>query len=622
MPKCRTAELKSVRQPPSAAKAGQFFLRFPARLKPCPSETFAMILNSAVRQFRSSAVILLVCLSATALFGRSWRIADFHDSVVVAKDGSSVVTERLSIAFTGSYQGIHRYIPISYRGPEGENYELFLQVLSVKDENGNALKWEKKTQNRNLALTIYVPGANDATRVVEITYLVRNGSRFFADYDEFYWNVTGTEWPVPIDHASATIVLPAEASGLRAQAFTGAYGSSAREATATVNGNRVEIETTTPLGMRAGLTADVYIPKGILEPPGTGTKIGWFLRSNPIVFLPLLTFAVMFGLWLWRGRDPDPGISVAPMYEPPLKMTPAECGTLIDDSLDPRDISATLVDLAVKGYLKIEDKTTEGLLMKHHDYAFHLQKTDRAAWQELQPHERALLSKIFGASGDQVALSDLKNSFYTVLPMLKQDVFANLKQRGLYSVDPDSAHSYTALALAVIAIVTFLAAKFGGLDLFSSGVMTAICIGLTVVIAFLFGRIMTAKSAAGAQAWVQIKGFEDFMSRVEGDRLRRMPSDTFEKFLPYAMALGVEAKWAKAFASLGLDQAPPSWYVGPWGPGWNAVLFTNSLTNMSNAAAATFVSQPRSSSGGSGWSGGGGGGFSGGGFGGGGGGAF
>jgi uncharacterized membrane protein len=588
---------------------------------PPTSSSGSRFFHSALSRFRTAAVLLLLLALASPGLARSWRIADFHDSIAISKDGSCVVTERLSIVFVGHFEGIHRYIPISYRGPEGENYELFLQVVSVKDGEGNALKFEKKTQKENLVLTIYVPGAEDATRVVEITYLVRNGTRFFPDFDEFYWNVTGTQWPVPIDHASATIVLPAEAAGLRAQAFTGAYGSTAREATATVNGNQVEVETANPLPMRAGLTADVYIPKGLLQPPGTGTRIGWFLRSNPIVFVPPLSFIVMFGLWLWRGRDPDPGMSVAPMYEPPLKMTPAECGTLIDDAMLPRDISATIVDLAVKGYVKIEDKTVEGFLTKHHDYIFHLQKPDRSEWQNLQPHERAILSKLFGVSGDQIDLSDLKNSFYTVLPMLKQDVFANLKQRGLYSVDPDSAHAYTLGGIALIAVITFLATKLFGLDLFSSGLMTAICVAISVLICFLFGRIMSAKSLAGAQAWVQVKGFEDFMSRVEGDRLRRMPSDTFEKFLPYAMALGVEAKWAKAFASLGLDQPPPTWYVGPWGPGWNAILFTSALSNMSTTAAQTFVSQPRSSSGGSGW-GGGGGGFSGGGFGGGGGDAF
>jgi uncharacterized membrane protein len=112
------------------------------------------------------------------------------------------------------------------------------------------------------------------------------------------------------------------------------------------------------------------------------------------------------------------------------------------------------------------------------------------------------------------------------------------------------------------------------------------------------------------------------MNRVDKDRLQRMPPDTFEKFLPFAMALGVEHHWAQAFQ--GLIQNPPSWYVGPTYPGygWNPLLFSNSMSSMSSDMHQVFVSAPRSSSSGSGFGGGGGGGFSGGGFGGGGGSAF
>jgi uncharacterized membrane protein len=237
-----------------------------------------------------------------------------------------------------------------------------------------------------------------------------------------------------------------------------------------------------------------------------------------------------------------------------------------------------------------------------------------------------MLAKIFGASAESCYLSDLRNSFYTVLPMLKQDVMYSLKQRGLYQVDPEAAGGYSILGAVIVVVAVFALVRFGGFQLFTSGWVAAVSLVASVVIFIGFARIMTAKSLAGAQAVVHIKGFQEFMSRVEGDKLRTMPSDTFEKFLPYAMALGVETQWARAFASLGLDQAPPAWYVGPgWGPGWNPIFFTNSLHTMSNAAATTFISQPRSSSSGSGWGGGGfggGGGFSGGGFGGGGGGAF
>ena len=71
------------------------------------------------------------------------------------------------------------------------------------------------------------PEPVDATRTVNIEYSVANGTRFFEDHDEFYWNVTGNDWPVPIEQASATIYFPPEASDkLRAQAFEGIYGSS------------------------------------------------------------------------------------------------------------------------------------------------------------------------------------------------------------------------------------------------------------------------------------------------------------------------------------------------------------------------------------------------------------
>jgi len=147
---------------------------------------------------------------------------------------------------------------------------------------------------------------------------------------------------------------------------------------------------------------------------------------------------------------------------------------------------------------------------------------------------------------------------------------------------------------------------------------------ISAAIWWLFARQMTAKTIQGGRTRVEILGFQEFMNRVEADRLKRMPPDTFEKFLPYAMALGVEHSWARKFA--GIIQNPPSWYVSPTPyvmGGFNPMLFTNSMHSMSSDMHQVFVSAPRSSSSGSGWSGGGsGGGFSGGGFGGGGGSAF
>src|SRR5579871_228519 len=157
--------------------------------------------------------------------------------------------------------------------------------------------------------------------------------------------------------------------------------------------------------------------------------------------------------------------------------------------------------------------------------------------------------------------------------------------------------------------------------------LAILALAIAGIIVFLFGRQMSAKTLQGARTAVAVLGFQEFMNRVDADRLKRMPPDTFEKYLPYAMALGVEHKWAQAFA--GIVKDPPSWYAAPagyaYGTAFNPIFFTNSMHSMATDMHQVFVSAPRASSTGSGWSGGGfggGGGFSGGGFGGGGGSGF
>jgi len=563
-------------------------------------------------------VVFLLLVSGLPGWARSYRISNFQSNIHVDQDGSARIEEQITFAFSGEYHGIYRDIPVDYPGPGGSNYKIFIKLDAITDENGGKLKYEKSTSGGFLKLKIYVPGAIDAMKTVNIGYSVSNATRFFEDHDEFYWNVTGNDWPVAIEHAAGIVFFPPEATGkLRAQAFEGIYGSS-QHATASVEGPSVSCETTSPLTMRGGLTIDAYIEKGVLHQPSALARFFRFVRSNPVLTLPLWAFVVMFSLWWTKGRDPDPGMSVAPMYEPPEKMGPAEVGTLIDDSVDPRDITSVLVDLAVRGYVKIVETQHKGFLSTTKDYEFHLLK-DRSQWNELTDYERAMLDQVF--SGGQVTLlSNLKNHFYTALPMIKSEIMSALKSKGMYTLDPDSAMGYWGLGLLVV-VLPYAAGQVLGIADFLSSIPLAIVSGVVaLLIVIIIGKQLTATSLKGARTRVQILGFQDFMNRVDADRLKRMPPDTFEKFLPYAMSLGVEHHWAKAFE--GIIQNPPSWYQSSDGHMFSTFFFVNSLGSMAQTASSTFVSAPRASSSGSGWSGGGGGGFSGGGFGGGGGGAF
>jgi uncharacterized membrane protein len=561
-------------------------------------------------------VILLALVFSLPAWARSYHISKFNSNIHVEEDGSARVEEQITFVFSGEYHGIYRDIPVDYPGPSGSNYTLFVTILSVTDDSGDKLKVEKKSSAGFLHLKIYVPGAADATRTVNIEYSVANGTRFFEDHDEFYWNVTGNDWPVPILEATAIIFFPAEASGkLRAQASEGIYGSNQR-AIASVEGPSASFATTGPLPMRGGLTADVYIEKGVLHQPGALARFFRFVRSNPVLTLPLWAFAVMFPLWWMKGRDPDPGMSVAPMYEPPEKMGPAEVGTLIDGSVDPRDITSVLVDLAVRGYVKIVETQHKGFLSSTKDYEFHLLK-DPSQWNDLTDYERAMLQQVF-AGGQVTLLSSMRNHFYTALPMIKSEIMSALKSKGMYTVDPDSAKGYWGLGLLMVALPYVALQVLGFADFLSSVPIAIVCGLIALAIIIIIGKQLTATSIKGARTRVQIQGFQEFMNRVDADRLKRMPPDTFEKFLPYAMALGVEHHWAKAFE--GIIQNPPTWYQSSDGHMFSTFFFVNSLGSMASTASSTFVSAPRASSSGSGWSGGGS--FSGGGFGGGGGGAF
>jgi hypothetical protein len=566
---------------------------------------------------------------------RSWYVEDFHADVHVRRSGVVEVVETLKVRFEGSYNGIFRTIPIEYRTRANLNYTLGLEVLSVEDEAGQGLRYETSRERHYRKIKVWVPGASDAVRTVVIRYRVDNALRFFQEddqaWDELYWNVTGDEWPVPIERASVSVRLPAQVTGVRARGFTGGYGSTEESVDVGISDHVVNVRSMRGLGIHEGLTVAIAWDSFITQPAGEylirrptlWDRILRFFRSNWPLLIPVVVLFAMHRIWSRHGRDPQRR-AIAPMYEPPPGLTPSEVGTLVDNRTDLRDVTAILVDLAVRGYLIIEETEEDKFLglIKERDYVLELKKGGEDI-SGLKSHERKMLRAVFGSPkvGDRVHMSDLENEFYKDLPGIKDRIFSELMELKYYRSRPDRV-----LGLWVgIAVATGLLVGGGGVLIaarFGMAPLTTVLAGiLTGAIVLGFGIFMPARTIAGTRALEAALGFEEFLQRVESDRFKKMITgpEMFERYLPYAMALAVEKKWAAAFADIYREQ--PDWYRGTGHRGFHPTLFVGDLSGMTQHAATAMTSAPRSS-GGSGFSGGGGGGFSGGGFGGGGGGAF
>ncbi|MBM4140823.1 MAG: DUF2207 domain-containing protein [Nitrospira sp.] len=500
-----------------------------------------------------------------------------------------------------------------------------IEVLSVTDESGK--KWKHKITRPGNVVNIRI---GDAEKYVTgkqtyiISYRLENAILFFDDHDELYWNVTGNYWKAPIKEASANVTLSIKnkSQNLLAACYTGAYGSRRSECGFVTYENSVEFFTKKNLNIGEGFTIAFGWDKGLISPPSSWKKFLWTIgiKENWIFIFPVFSLLFMINLWYKRGRDPRVRQSVTVMYEPPKyhnrPLSPAEAGTLIDEKLDPRDITSTIVGLAVKGYIKIEETKKEGLIVDSTDY--YLSKVKEPD-DNLSLFEMEMMKDIFHGSLPGTFVSDMKNKFYTNLELLKDTLYGELVRKGYFLRSPDNIRKFY-LKAGIIIIV------FG--VFFTSALLSSHSIGKSVlawVIAGLpilgFSRVMPAKTKAGSSAYMDILGFQEFMNRAEKDRLERMgDKNLFSKFLPYAIALDVADNWAKAFE--GIYQEPPQWYVSPGGfRTFNPYSFSHSLSSVTSSLSSAMFSSPRGTgiSGGGGF---GGGGSSGGGFGGSGGGSW
>ncbi|MFQ5794141.1 MAG: DUF2207 domain-containing protein [Candidatus Bipolaricaulia bacterium] len=613
-----------------------------------------------MKRLRKYLVILLIVgagltsITADALAG--FRIERFHSEIAIDEDSSFTVIEEITVVFDAQHHGIFRDIPFRYRRDTGENFSVRMEVLEVTDERGRPRPYKVSRVGSNKRIRIGDPNVTVTGRQSYVIYYrVARALNYFDFHDEFYWNVTGTGWPVPIGRASAIITFPKSVEAVQLRCFAGAFQSTSEACTKRIIDDRTVAFGTADLGFNEGLTIVVGFDKGVVTPPSWTQEAAWFISDNWYVGIPLLTFLVLLGLWYREGKDPERG-TIAPQFHPPAGLTPAEVGVIVDEHANLHDISATIIDLAIKGYLKIKEirdddeedgesawdpleqeiessslgdrekrvlKSVVGARIKRLfnltapiDYRF--EKLEEPGKDELNEFEKTILNAIFDGS-KRKKLSDLKNQFYKDLAHIKEELYLTVVGKGYFTNDPDRVRKrYRGLAILGI---------FAGV---ASGIaFSSLYLGATVFVSGLlilaFAPLMPKKTIRGGRANQEILGLKEYIARAEKERIEfhnapeRTP-EVFERLLPFAIALEVSDIWAEQFRDI--YTTPPDWYEGRWG-GFNSYYFYRSLTALNSDMQRTFVSSPSGSSS-SGWSGGSGfsGGSVGGGFGGGGGGSW
>ncbi|WP_454700298.1 DUF2207 domain-containing protein [Agrobacterium burrii] len=620
-------------------------------------------------------------------------IRSYHSVVEVAADGELAVTETITARAEGQNikRGIFRDFPLYALDANNRRTKVDFNVVSV-ERDGAPENW--RTENIDGGIRIYTGSADrflpTGEHVFQITYTTARQIRYFSDYDELTWNVTGNGWQFPMGEISATVVLPEGVKATDTNVFTGPLGAKGKDARVLSEGNEVFFASTRPFAVGEGMTVAVKLPKGAIAAPDTSQETGWWLRDNLAILLSgggLLAILLYYlRAWFAVGRDPARGV-VVPRWDAPEGLSPALVNYVDNRGFSGAGwtaLSASALDLAVKGYVVLEDLKNSIVI----------RRTEKESAANLPTGQKTLLASI-GGPGETLTIDKAHGTevekvgkqfraaiekehrgkyyhsnsgyvffgiFFSVFIVVATLVFGDLDEIAIAAV---LVFGFFALFFSILSIgigrqfsrgaslkkriggIVMLA--FAGFVAFSviGGIATQILLDVThdtksLALAAIGGIILTnalflflmgAPTPLGRKLMDGIEGLRTYLTLAEKDRMNMasapaMSPQHFETLLPYAVALGVEKPWSRTFETW-LATAAAGAAVASYAPGWyagsNYGSFGDRIGGFSSTMASTIAStipQPVSSSNSSFSSGGGGGGFSGSGGGGGGGGGW
>jgi uncharacterized membrane protein YgcG len=617
-------------------------------------------------------VALLAAMSAPALAVE--RILQFISDVKVEQNSDLLVTETIRVQAEGYdiKRGILRDFPTRYTGRDGRRVNVGFDVLSVTRDGRPE---DYKTEALSNGVRIRIGNAGQTLSFGSHTYVIRYRTTrqigFFENFDELYWNATGTGWTFPIDVAEARITLPEKVAFTQTALYTGPQGATDKNAQIVEQRpGYIVFRTTRPLPARNGLTVAAAWPKGIVNPPTQAQLARYWLRDNLPVMVAGIGLVLLLGYYAlawWKvGRDPRRG-TIIPLFAPPKDMSAPAVRYVHEMEFDNRTFSAAILDLAVHGGVKLSDSGKQ------------MRLTELQGARDVSSPVATMARELFRSNSSVV----LDNVNHKIIGKAKDELHERLKALYLKSMFTNNyGWSNTGLLLwvlftASLALSVFLTygADLGGAMLFGTAfaapgtaVMVAFLLGLvsgrTGLLTFLFGflfsgafaiagfavllgathtltgslfnlyalavltpilvaplvglayYLLKAPTAEGRKVMDQIEGFKQYLGVAEEDRLNYLhpPEKTpelFERFLPYAVALNVENRWAERFAGVlaaaaAAGAAAATWYSGDRLSDNDWSSFAGRVGDSLASTVASASTAPGSSGGGSSGSGGGG----------------
>ena len=574
-----------------------------------------------MRQLVRVAAFLLGLLVVSSSAFANEAITLFDSTVAVQPNSDLLVTESITIKAEGYdiRRGIYRDFPTTYREPGGSVRGVGFKLLEVT-RDGKPEPYH--TESISDGIRIYAGDADTYLQPGVYTYVLRYRTsrqlRYFADYDEVYWNVTGNFWNFPIERAVGRIVLPEGASILQKAAYTGSQGTTGRDArVVSENGREIVFETTRLLSRSEGLTVAVAFPKGVVSEPGVISDLLWSAWDNLGVIGLVLgaALAALYYLRTWSrvGRDPERGV-VIPLFAPPEGLSPAAVSYIHYQGFDTaargalRAFMAAIMSLAVKGQLRIdaEDKNrialaagskAGDLLPAGETVIMERFLTGRDRFEFVKANGTSIVSaqnsfksailkenqgKYFNDNTGYFAIGAIITGLGLASYLFLQPTSDEEKATGVFSFFfamggaillsmgwrrllgwiPGGGSKFAGLFFALVGtgllLLSFAIPYFVG-TLFSTAMLSAVAIAVMNVV---FYHLLRAPTLAGRKVMDEIEGFKLYLSVAESERMNlvggpEMSTELFEKYLPYAVALDVEKPWSAAFESW-LKRAMPS----------------------------------------------------------------